>query len=281
MRKLSFCLFVICLVMTNASYGTSEIEESGYEKVVDEIITNLADNEESFEINCEGQAYRDMKVIIFDKQEQGIDREKNIKFWSLVFDELPEYTRYSMMGFSQNYQTGPTNLLMNIHVSYSHSNEEKEQVYTQARQLIDAEFKALTDSQKLVKIHNLLTNRVSYDDHIESLYAFSPLPFFDQDINSGQMVCQGYAIVVDLLCQMTGLEAEIVEGRLDGVDHLWNKVKIGEHWYHFDVTSDDQLSTEEISFRYFGLSDQKMQETHEFEERKPMCENNLELEEEK
>lgn len=90
MEKVRLCIFVIWLLSINISYATVDGTLEGYENVVDEIIMNLMENNESFEIECDGQAYMDMKHILYDSTMQGIDSNKSSIFWNIVLDELPE-----------------------------------------------------------------------------------------------------------------------------------------------------------------------------------------------
>ena len=55
----------------------------------------------------------------------------------------------------------------------------------------------------------------------------------------GVGVCQAYALAYLALCRAVGLEADFVSST--AMDHAWNHVRIGDAWYHVDVTRDDPI----------------------------------------
>ena len=75
----------------------------------------------------------------------------------------------------------------------------------------------------------------------------------------GRGKCYGYSEVYSYLLAQVGIYSEIVES--DSMFHQWNKVKIGEHYYHVDVTWDDSVpdSPGFVRHTYFMLSDSKIQ----------------------
>lgn len=56
----------------------------------------------------------------------------------------------------------------------------------------------------------------------------------------GQAVCEGYAKAFSLLLNACGVENVYVSGTSKGEGHAWNIVKIGDGWYWYDLTWDDQ-----------------------------------------
>lgn len=70
-------------------------------------------------------------------------------------------------------------------------------------------------------------------------------------------VCNGYAQAMKLLCDLTGVECEMISGTADGENHAWNLIKIGEGWYHVDTTWDDPEpdDPERIFYHYFNVND--------------------------
>lgn len=62
---------------------------------------------------------------------------------------------------------------------------------------------------------------------------------------------------MQLLLNLAGITATVVYGDSDDVLHEWNLVKIGDQWYHLDVTWDDLDKEEEHSFNrycFFNVS---------------------------
>lgn len=68
-------------------------------------------------------------------------------------------------------------------------------------------------------------------------------------------VCQGYAIAYSQLLFRSGITSCIVVS--DDMNHAWNMVKIGENWYHVDVTWDDPSNMRGgyVYHKYFLKSD--------------------------
>jgi hypothetical protein len=71
---------------------------------------------------------------------------------------------------------------------------------------------------------------------------------YDQVFRRKRGLCGGYANLFEALCGLTGVESVVIEGyaREGGekkigvsqrrVNHAWNAVKLGGHWYPLDVT---------------------------------------------
>ena len=56
-------------------------------------------------------------------------------------------------------------------------------------------------------------------------------------------VCQSYAYAYKLLCNMSGLECNVMTGYLDGsLPHAWNVVKIDGEWYQTDSTNNEKVA---------------------------------------
>lgn len=65
-------------------------------------------------------------------------------------------------------------------------------------------------------------------------------------------VCESYAEAFLLIAREAGIEAVIETGKLDNVNHEWNRVKIDGSWYSLDVTNNDN---EYMPNCYFNLPD--------------------------
>lgn len=90
----------------------------------------------------------------------------------------------------------------------------------------------------------------------------------------GNAVCQGYAMAYNLLLNKVGIKTDYVTSVIPNQgSHGWSLVKIGETWYHVDVTWDDP--TFDFSgyshdlpglcdHSYFLVSTAKMEEKHGF-----------------
>jgi len=58
-----------------------------------------------------------------------------------------------------------------------------------------------------------------------------------------QAVCEGYTMAYRYLLEKFGIPCEEIVSK--DLKHCWNYVKIGNHWYHVDVTFDDPVFVDE------------------------------------
>lgn len=87
----------------------------------------------------------------------------------------------------------------------------------------------------------------------------------------GRAVCDGYAKAFQLLCHRMGIDCVTIEGTatefessLDesGDDgHMWNCIRLGDDWYHVDVTwNDGDVHIQKYAF--LNLSTEEIERTH-------------------
>lgn len=103
---------------------------------------------------------------------------------------------------------------------------------------------------------------------------------------NGKSVCQGYAEAFQYLLKKSGIQSILVTGTAsNGVStqpHAWNLVSIGGNYYQFDVTWGEpnyQTAAEEkvkwdISYKYFGITDEEMYQNHTIDDSMPLPECN-------
>ncbi len=123
----------------------------------------------------------------------------------------------------------------------------------------------MNEFEKEEAINNYLCENASYNDEIMQYinedgtiseeaveeFAASFTPYGILVENYG--VCESYSEAFLLLAKAAGLEAVIETGRLDNVNHEWNRVKIDGSWYSLDVTNNDN---EYMPNCYFNLPDE-------------------------
>ena len=102
---------------------------------------------------------------------------------------------------------------------------------------------------RVIFLYDYLATHVVYDGSDANFDAYGTLV-------EGKGVCQGYALLLRYLLRSVGVAAECVTS--DVLNHEWNIVKLGDAWYHLDVTWDDTDDTGElgqVDHSYFLLSD--------------------------
>lgn len=138
----------------------------------------------------------------------------------------------------------------------------------------------MTQREKATAIHNWMCQNIQYD------YSFSHYTVKGA-INEGLAVCQGYAETFRKLCNIAGIECEMVTGTvtpsvrrtvyIDGRTvyiyaagsggHAWNQVKVDGQWYQVDVTWDDgyeDLTSAGYITEYFLISPENMMYDHNY-----------------
>lgn len=100
------------------------------------------------------------------------------------------------------------------------------------------------------KIFDYIKDDGTIDDHAVTDLSNSFTPYGALVENMG--VCESYAEAFLLLAKEAGLEAIIVTGSMEGVNHEWNRVKLEDSWYSLDVTNND---SDMVPNGYFNLSD--------------------------
>ncbi len=118
--------------------------------------------------------------------------------------------------------------------------------------------KGMTDYEKEKAIHDYLVLNLVYDEETlnnpiggnkDSYTAYGAL--FNKTA-----VCSGYSGAASILLTLEGIE----NYELHSDTHSWNLVKIGEGYYHLDVTWDDPVPDrpEEVQYDFFNLTDAEM-----------------------
>ena len=93
-------------------------------------------------------------------------------------------------------------------------------------------------------------------------------------INDGEGVCEAYAQTFNLLGKMSGLDIQCITGKMEGVSHMWNIIKLDGEYYHIDVTSDDPTPDDGSRLLYtnFNLNDDQIAKQHTWDKNQfPKC----------
>ncbi len=186
--------------------------------------------------------------------------------------------------FGYNFHVGPNKVRRNFYgiylsfkvpdemykVKYADIMQKFSEIYSQADP-------AWTDVEKALFFHDYISIHCNYDydsvthaaDGNDSHYAFGLL-------NNHYGVCQGIAQLYNMLLNECGIESWFVIGHVinpeydpdfpDDPDcpkylsgHAWNLVRIGDEYFHVDITSDDtgkhrQPSSPDVNGEYLGYA---------------------------
>jgi hypothetical protein len=97
-------------------------------------------------------------------------------------------------------------------------------------------------AEKARRLHDFLVRTCEYDEKAAEADDDSPLA---RTVYSAlvrrKAICEGYMMGYRYLLREAGIRSGEVFS--NAMEHCWNYVKIGENWYHVDVTWDDPIFT--------------------------------------
>lgn len=100
----------------------------------------------------------------------------------------------------------------------------------------------MSQVEKALSLHDYLVLHCAYDWNVANRKGASSYNVYTAygALMEGDAVCQGYAMAYNLLLNKVGIKTDYVTSVIpDQGSHGWSLVKIGETWYHVDVTWDD------------------------------------------
>ncbi len=104
--------------------------------------------------------------------------------------------------------------------------------------LASLDLEGKSDYEKIEAIHDWLRDNCEYDyDNLNNKEYTLKFTAYAALIN-GTAVCQGYANALYRLLLEAGIDCRIVTGQLQGGEHAWNIIRLGDRYYFVDVTND-------------------------------------------
>lgn len=181
---------------------------------------------------------------------------------------LEAYTQNPLCGIMSklDYDYSTDSLLVGYVLSKEETVEMQKTSLKKAEEIAaDIIKESMSDYEKEEAINRYICDNAEYNNKIMEYinndgtisedavweYANSFTPYGILVENMG--VCESYAEAFKLIADKAGLEVILETGRLDGVNHEWNRVKIENQWYTLDVTNND---CEYLPNCYFNLSDE-------------------------
>lgn len=132
-------------------------------------------------------------------------------------------------------------------------------VLKEVENLVEKATKGLTtDREKLEAVYDAIAARTTYrymntpGSRDYSQYDATSLLF------DGSCVCEAYASVLQLACEIMGIDSILVSGKSMGDNHAWNKIFIEDKWYNFDLTFDDRDRSYGAERDYFMVTDKQL-----------------------
>ena len=243
---------VLCTGVNAASYRYYDLSE-----IHDEVYNNGLNRETTYSFVYCGDK-DDIKNSLIKEIENAYSNDDYLsKSWSRI-----GYNAYSKDG---------KNIKVTVNTDFMTTKEEED--------YIDEELKAVTNSiitndmndyDKVKAINDYLVNRYEYDyDLLDKLTKVNSKEVTDKEyidevydrinvyssLKTSKAVCQGYSMTAYKMMKYAGLDCRIIEGTLNGGEHVWNKVKVNGIWHYLDVTNNDTTK----SNKYFLVSEGYLQ----------------------
>ena len=125
--------------------------------------------------------------------------------------------------------------------------EKDKEIYDAAVKAVSEFYReGMSGEETVIAAHDWIVTNATYDEKM-----LLPIPKQSEDAENpygllinGQSVCMGYTTTFKMFMDMLGVECIIVRGSSEGEEHAWNQVKLGDNWYHVDVTWDDFVEDE-------------------------------------
>lgn len=149
--------------------------------------------------------------------------------------------------------------------------EIRQAIFTQPKETIEPLVRWLVrdvkdDFLKVKILHDWIANNIDYD--IEAYLAGRPgKSSWEDTLTHRKAFCQGYAELLQKVCQIAGISCEVIGGsgrgygfaigRTENIgepNHAWNAVRIQEHWHLVDVTWDAGHIEDKTYHKQYGTA---------------------------
>ena len=180
---------------------------------------------------------------------------------SEVVSETP-YLFYTGTRFSVSRNTS-TNQIVKITLGYADAYKKADGTIRKAKiqktrtQLNDAINQALltvepsmSQVEKAMVLHDYLISTTAYTSNASNAFRLTEVGVFLKH----KANCEGYSRAYAILMQKVGIPVKFVSS--NKMVHMWNEIKIGQKWYHVDVTWDDPMDARDKTDQYGRVSHQ-------------------------
>ncbi len=212
------------------------LTEKQTKKVAESIYEAIQEHSDIATFNISGRS---------GKIEMTTDNMQSIRMVYMTI--ISEYDFAILAGkISLSYGQVDGNYIGAIQFSYYVDDAEYDTVYQELQNQLD-EISALvldewSDVEKALFLHDYLAyhydfDHTEYETNAEERLCHSAYGM----LTRGKAVCEGYACLYSMLMNREGIETHLMTS--DTLGHAWNIVKIGDEWFHVDVTWDDAFDT--------------------------------------
>lgn len=161
--------------------------------------------------------------------------------------------------YSYGYSASETYVQLYSVVSQSQCNTMIQQMNAKVSSVINSMPSGLSELDRELFLANYLVKHNVYDTAaVTDNTRWKAFTSYGALVD-GQVVCEGYSRAMQLLSSYAGLQCILLTGQSDGVNHMWNVIRIGGNWYHLDNTWDDNDPT---IYNYFNVTDTVIKQSH-------------------
>ena len=241
----------------NENINLSDIHIVNNDDELKEVITRgLLYSNEKFTIVRNGKSAENIEIeAIFNE----IENENPICFMSLKSYNCE---------ITQNNLTSNGIFMFKIDYRYNTEllNQHKKQAEAKAFTIVKENIaQDMPDYMKVKIIHDYIVENCEYatnygEDDYDPMYH----NIYGTLIN-GVAVCEGYTNSAKLMLNICGIENYVVEGVGKKENHTWNIVKLGDEYYHMDITWDDPVTSYLLSgniYDYYNITDAEIAKDH-------------------
>ncbi|MBQ9227721.1 MAG: hypothetical protein IJ168_02720 [Eubacterium sp.] len=124
---------------------------------------------------------------------------------------------------------------------YSTAAQEQQVDKAVARFVSELNTKALTDYQRLTRVHTYICDRAVYDSKAAADPTANPAAFSAYGaLLGGKATCQGYAAAFFRIARALGYRTRIITSAKNAGNHAWNLIALNGVYYAADLTWDDE-----------------------------------------
>jgi hypothetical protein len=233
------------------------------------LVLTLIFTADVYGLSYEASNHYELKNIILEQMKE-YNTEFNIRYTGSLdnIKEVLEETVNSDIYLNSNvsrvdWNISGTKTLSNIKVKVSYILTREERI--EADKIIDDILKEIVtpymnDHEKVKAVHDYIVLNGKYDKN--SVY-YSDYDF----LTKGTSVCNGYALLTYNMLNKLNIPVRLVSGTAGGEVHLWNMVKLGDYWFHLDVTWNDPVpDCDSVFYTYYMLTEKEISKDHTIDE---------------
>ncbi len=185
------------------------------------------------------------KALTVDIRRYGLDEDTAVDtYYNVVWSHPELFYVKTTVGYTKASASATEVLALDLQHSYAEyafdaarMAAKKAAIDEEVAEIVSAVPETLSDAEKALLVYDWFALHYAYDTPASLSNSPSAAHRIDGLFLDKKAVCQGYALGYIYALDALGIEAVYVGS--DSMNHAWNMVKIGENWYHVDVTWGD------------------------------------------